>query len=319
MDSIYNILWKLLEDAGGIPAPGDLAHDLLRKYLEAIKTGTDDENDPASGDSFMNLLVKVLRRRGGFPSPGDNEWNLLVKWLAIEGECRGCGDLVYTLWRKIGESILGEPEPNGLLSGLTAYWMLDESSGLRLDSVNNYDLTQNGTVPGIAGALNNAADFPNTANDYLSNPSSDFGTSEGHFSFSTWIRVKSIFDGSIFGKEEFVTGGWSLFLAGGPSFALQSTADFNTERVVSEVLVIPDISYHVVASFNGAGAFIWVNGVINTDAHLGATNSSVDFQMGQNADVVVDETAIWIGRALTSADAVVLYNGGAPLPFSAYD
>jgi len=106
-DSVYNILWQLVESAGGVPAPRDLERDLLRKYLDAIKTGADDENDPQPGDTFIMLLAKVLRRRGGSPALGDLEWNLLVKWLALEGECRRCGDLIHSLWRKILETILG--------------------------------------------------------------------------------------------------------------------------------------------------------------------------------------------------------------------
>lgn len=121
-DSVYNIIWQLVENAGGTPSPGDLETDLLRKYLDAIKTGSDDENDPAQGDTFIVLLAKIVRRKGGIPSPGDGEWNLLVKWLELEGECRRCGDLIHSLWKKILETILGSdpaPEINLLGNGIT--------------------------------------------------------------------------------------------------------------------------------------------------------------------------------------------------------
>lgn len=94
-DTIYNLIWKLVEAAGGTPRPGDSERDLLAKYLTAIG------GVPIPGDTFYDLLVKVLRVKGGTPQPGDNEWLLLVKWLQIEGECRKCGDSVYDLWRKI--------------------------------------------------------------------------------------------------------------------------------------------------------------------------------------------------------------------------
>lgn len=101
-DTRYNLLWDLVECAGGIPRPGDSEYDLLWKYLAEL--GSDVENTPRPGDTFNDLLEKVLRRKGGTPIPGDNEWNLLVRLLATFGSCRACGDLVHTLWRKITEA-----------------------------------------------------------------------------------------------------------------------------------------------------------------------------------------------------------------------
>lgn len=121
-DSVYHIIWQLVENAGGAPLPGDLEHDLLQKYLDVIKTGSDDENDPSPGDTFIVLLAKIVRRKGGTPAQGDGEWNLLVKWLELEGECRRCGDLIHSLWRKLLETILGTdpvPEINLVGNGLT--------------------------------------------------------------------------------------------------------------------------------------------------------------------------------------------------------
>lgn len=94
-DSIYNILWKLVEEAGGTPRPGDSERDLLAKYLTAIG-GT-----PIVGDTFYDILVRIVRFKGGVPRPGDTVWGLLVKWLETLGECRGCGDSQHNLWRKI--------------------------------------------------------------------------------------------------------------------------------------------------------------------------------------------------------------------------
>jgi hypothetical protein len=104
-DSIYNILWKLVENAGGIPRPGDNKRDLLAKYLTEIG-GT-----PITGDTFYDLLVKVVRIKGGTPRPGDTVWGLLVRWIQAEGGSRAFGDSQHDLWRKVltlGES---EPEP----------------------------------------------------------------------------------------------------------------------------------------------------------------------------------------------------------------
>lgn len=94
-DSKYHILWKLVEQEGGLPRPGDSKRDLLAKYLTAIG-GT-----PVQGDHFLNLLAKVVIVKGGTPLPGDKEWDLLRKWLEAEGECRACGDSIHDLWRKL--------------------------------------------------------------------------------------------------------------------------------------------------------------------------------------------------------------------------
>lgn len=94
-DSIYDMLRKLVESAGGTPSPGDDQRTLLAKYLTAIG-GT-----PIPGDTFYDLLVKVVRIKGGTPRPGDTQWGLLVKWLETLGECRACGDSVFDLWKKI--------------------------------------------------------------------------------------------------------------------------------------------------------------------------------------------------------------------------
>lgn len=124
-DGKYHILWKLVEQEGGLPRPGDSIRDLLAKYLTAIG-GT-----PVQGDHFNNLLAKVVIIKGGTPLPGDHEWDLLRKWLEAEGECRACGDSIHNLWRKIlelgesslpeGPALLAEANEQVTASSLTGY------------------------------------------------------------------------------------------------------------------------------------------------------------------------------------------------------
>lgn len=315
-DSVYNLIWKLVESVGGVPRPGDDQRTLLAKYLIAIG-GT-----PIVGDTFYDLLVKILRAKGGTPRPGDNEWLLLVHWLQQEGECRRCGDSIYDLWKRLLE--LGESSPpvaNGLLAGLTGYWTLDENSP-RLDSKNGYDLTEIGTVGAAVGLLGNAAVFNISPLDYLLNASPDLGTHGGDFSISTWVKLDVVSPGRLFGKADDPSfNGWSI-RSTGLAFALQSlnSDQFSVEQVVSDVLISAGVWYHVAATFSTADGkgHIWVNGQKTTDDHTYSTDASTDFEMGKEIDGLLDETAIWIGRALSDADVTILLNGGTPLPFSQY-
>lgn len=316
-DSVYNLVWKLVEAAGGIPRPGDSERDLLAKYLTAIG-GT-----PITGDTFYDLLVKILRAKGGAPQPGDTPWLLLVKWLQIEGECRKCGDSIYDLWRKL--LALGESNPpvvNGLLAGLTGYWKFDESSGTRVDSHASYDLAQTGSVTATPAALNNGAEFFASELDFLANTSDDLNTHSGDFSVSVWIKIVNITEGVIFTKGGFPTGGWGLFLTASPAFALDSyDSEANGERCESSVIVSTGVFYHVATSYNSLTgvASIWVNGVKTEDGHLSAADSVAAFLLGKDTTVVVDEMAIWIGRTLTDADVTFLRNGGTPLPYESFN
>ena len=94
-DSSYHIIWKLLEQAGGVPKPGDPEPTLIVKFLAAIG-GT-----PRPGDHQNKLLQKIVTLKGGTLKPGDYDWYLLRKWLIAKGGTWAAGDLEHTLWRKI--------------------------------------------------------------------------------------------------------------------------------------------------------------------------------------------------------------------------
>lgn len=94
-DSRYDLVRKLLINAGGMPEKGDNIHALLKKYLTAIG-GT-----PIHGDHWILTLSKIVTIKGGNPAPGDHEWDLLVKWLQAIGICRACGDSKYDLWKQL--------------------------------------------------------------------------------------------------------------------------------------------------------------------------------------------------------------------------
>lgn len=214
---------------------------------------------------------------------------------------------------------------NNLKTGLTAYWKLDEANGTRNDShINGLNLTQPiNPVASVAGLLNNAASFSGSGNDILVNASASLATGGGSFSVSTWIKILTIAQGEILGKRNLNPPfeGWSLALKAGPFLAIESgDLDFNSDSCVSSVPVIVNTWYHLAASFDVATgiANIWVNNVMDLDAHTSASDSTDTFRIGKFLNMIADETAVWIGRAITQADVTVLYNGGIPFPFGSF-
>ena len=70
--------------------------------------------------------------------------------------------------------------PSTLLTNLTAWWNFDEESGIRYDSYNTHDLTDNGTVLYAAGKQGNAADFESSvAGEYLGRTTTAFRGDRG--------------------------------------------------------------------------------------------------------------------------------------------
>lgn len=317
-DSIYNILWKLVESVGGTPRPGDSKRDLLAKYLRAIG-GT-----PIVGDTFYDLLVKVVRIKGGTPLPGDTVWGLLVKWLQAEGECRKCGDSQYDLWKRILK--LGESEPpavNGLLAGLTGYWKMEEAgAGNRLDShINGYHFTAPQPPSQGVGIIGNAQEFDgvNDELDYDDSVSQVFN-GLGSQSISLWAMLLTNQTKPFFGKITVPFDGWVFSVAIGPKIRYTRATNALPDAISVESAVL-DLAtwYHVVGTFNSdtLDQFLYINGVrIDGFNDIGATNTSTNLICGtenahsEYANVRLDEIGYWDNRVLSQTDVNVLYNTG---------
>jgi len=107
-----------------------------------------------------------------------------------------------------------------LLDNLTAYWTLDETSGVRVDSHGSNDLSDNNTVLYATGLIGNASDYEVSNSEYLSitdGSASGFEPTTGGISFGGWYKAESNLGGSqgatLLGK--FGAGGnrsWALTL-----------------------------------------------------------------------------------------------------------
>lgn len=77
-----------------------------------------------------------------------------------------------------------------IISGIVAYWKLDEASGTRNDSVGGQHLTDNNTVTSTTGAVNNAAKFTAANSESLSRASSAV-TQTGDIDFAFFLRFRA--------------------------------------------------------------------------------------------------------------------------------
>ena len=226
----------------------------------------------------------------------------------------------------------------GLLTGLSAWWSLNETSGTRYDSHSNgLDLTDNNTVGSATGVVGNCADFVATNSEYLSvadNAALDFTTA---FSCSFWAKNNSAsFTNyqTFIAKGAFPTNPYTIYQAAGPS----------TFRVLlnppSGSLGVADVPgwsgtdwVHVVVNYDGSGTTnadkvqIYFDTVQQTLGGLTQnipselkTDSSV-FMVGVNPfasnpylNGKMDELALW-SRTLTTDEISDLYNAGSGISY----
>ncbi len=76
-----------------------------------------------------------------------------------------------------------------LLSGLVAYWPLHEASGSRYDALGHLDMTDNATVTGNLGIVENASQFTAANSEYLSRAGDDAALSTGDIDYTFWAWV----------------------------------------------------------------------------------------------------------------------------------
>ncbi len=79
-----------------------------------------------------------------------------------------------------------------LTTGLISYWPLEEPSGLRPDFFGSNDLTDNNTVTGAVGKVNNAAQFTRANGEWLSHAdNASLSINGSSFSLAGWVYLDS--------------------------------------------------------------------------------------------------------------------------------
>lgn len=228
-----------------------------------------------------------------------------------------------------------------LETSLQGFWTLDEASGTRLDSTaNNNDLTDNNTVLGAAGKINNGADFELSNSEWLSitNAAQTGLGVTTDFSISVWIKLEQLPStaGTDFDMVDKAFGGgdsgYRFFLSSDDKIRLyywNATAD-TTDYSTGAGVVSGDVGtfVHFVVSVDLDGSIrIFKNGVeipMTADAARATTilNGTNDFTIGKYSagassyfDGIMDEIGFY-SRALHYGDVLDLYNGGSGLTFS---
>jgi Concanavalin A-like lectin/glucanases superfamily len=230
------------------------------------------------------------------------------------------------------------PPDNTFLTGLYAYYELDEPSGNALDaSGHGRDLSQIGIIGSTVGKINTARVWSGGLSGpflFDSSSTTTFQPGSNHLFVSCWIKSAVIgynYDAGIGGKFVLPHASWLLFRqsdADGSHLRFVCMQDGNTIGATAIGPVLNDTNWHfVVAGWDGTNLKISVDGgAFSTTAFSGPIfgDGTGAFQTGAEAasntwNGLIDEVAIWIGRNdLTISEVQQLYNNGAGLPFSSF-
>ena len=205
-----------------------------------------------------------------------------------------------------------------ILDNLISYYKLDEASGNLVDSKGSNDLTNNSATYGATGIINDALTFDGVS-DYLTGSFSKTFTA---YTIQAWIKTSSVTNnwGGIIsdsGQDMLLRRNINTdklnFQSVAAGFAIVSTDVFDTDNWI-----------HVVATYDGTTAELWMDGVSQgTDGGTGSV-AITTFEIGRNEQInankwegEIDEVGVW-DRALSDAEVALLFNSGSgkAYPFS---
>jgi hypothetical protein len=216
-----------------------------------------------------------------------------------------------------------------LYSGLQAYWPLHEASGTRPEvSGNGLDLTDNNTVTGNPGRVENASQFTIANSEYLSRASeARLQGGDIDMTFCAWAYLDSVAATQcIVGKDNDVAGQREYQLvyvtASGFRFIVFTAVDVAKAVVATTPGVANAGQWYFVQGWHDAAAdLVWVQ-VDNNAAFSAASGtlqaaSTAEFDIGR---IVYSTTHEYFGgracevgfwrRVLTLQERMWLYNGG---------
>src|SRR4026209_655139 len=229
------------------------------------------------------------------------------------------------------------PLDNTFLTGLYAYYELDEASGAAMDLYGTRTLGNFGNPVGkAAGKINTSRNFPGGNAYFCSANTTDFSPGSNHFFFSLWAKAGNLTQGQSDTGLLSKTGTannkqWILFYKNTtrkPTLGV-SLNDANSFSVAAATAFADTTTWYFIAGgWDGTNIKISVNGgPYATTAFAGpvAPTGNIPFTIGLEIGSgggwlgQIDEVAIWIGRNdLSISEVQQLYNNGAGLPFSSF-
>lgn len=223
---------------------------------------------------------------------------------------------------------------NPLLTGLDAWYQLDEASGNRADSTSNArTLTDNNTVTQAAGLIGSAALFTAANSESLSRADTTFSLTGNNWTISLWAYPTDVAGGAAtYGRGVACytsgdkLGDWQMgVLPNGAVRCAHWTANgavlTGAHTTSSTGLVADNAWHHLVFRRSGGTYTIWVNGASQAfaDATTATGWTALDFRLGEIYDGSasyfhqgrLDLAGVWAARALSDSDIATLYNAGA--------
>lgn len=205
-------------------------------------------------------------------------------------------------------SSIQQSSPSPLLTGLAAYYKLDESSGNALDAVGAHNGTVTSATQNVTGKINTCYTF----NGSSSNINIGTVSTSSVFTYAAWIKTssatyqciiagKGIGSGSTYFR---VNNTGNLGLANADNvFIGGSAANVNTGSWI-----------YVAVTYNSSGTYVfYVNGTASGSGTNLQTfsfgNYSIGLQGNEYFNGQIDEVGIW-NRVLTSTEITTLYNSG---------
>ena len=211
---------------------------------------------------------------------------------------------------------------------ITSYWLLEEATGTRTDSVGSIDLIENGTVTNQAGINGNEAVF--APGNYLSN--SSFATPTGNFSVTGWATLDNNPSSFYAWIGKYSTSGnqRGFYLGYVKSLnrfqAAWSTDGSSTNSLLSNTFGAPTLGVRYFIAFTydsstGTGSLSVNAGTQDTLTGTAAPifDSSADFALGRIFgsstlwDGAIDEVCFWDGVVLNTGEISTMYNSGSGL------
>ncbi len=208
------------------------------------------------------------------------------------------------------------------LSGLYAYWTLDETSGTRYDtSGNGFDLTESGIIGSGTGIISDAASFVGNWYEYLTNSSFEI-TAGSDFTICGWINLNSTTFQELISQWY---GGYN------GNFVITYGENGNNSLGFRVLTSEGDKLIYIEAPINEWVFFAmrWKDGVglqakiNNSDWHVLSTTATLNgkdwttFMIGAGESYgyyatsgLIDEIGIW-NRKLNEGEINYLYNSGA--------
>ncbi|MCK5127537.1 MAG: LamG domain-containing protein [candidate division Zixibacteria bacterium] len=205
---------------------------------------------------------------------------------------------------------------------LDAGWQFS-SGALLVDSINSYDLTNNGTVTSVAGGkFGNYASFDGSTQWLSHADDAIFDISTGDFTFAAWVYIDTLGSARVIASHGGVgnatdTNGWTIWVSSS-NFLTLSIYDGSMHTMADTGALSASTWYHVVGTRTGSTATLYRDAVsvASNGSFTYNGDSTSEFRIGKNHETSfywpgrIDEAMWWKGAGFSSEEVTALYNSG---------